>query len=124
MRKFEINGVIYDVHEAVESFTILHKESSNVAFWGYDVSTMVFFVQFKNGSTYMYSEVPASLLQGSIDADSIGKFISQEIVKKFPSTKFDTQVLLKEEAVAVKKSMLNGEEILINPIKLDEPNFD
>ena len=46
-----------------------------------DTSTLV--VEFKNGGTYQYSNVPAEVWEASLNAESIGKFIGSEIKGKY-----------------------------------------
>lgn len=57
--------------------------SSNVASVGYDISTMTLEVEFKNGSVYQYFDVPESLYQELIGAESIGTYLSQQIKSSY-----------------------------------------
>jgi hypothetical protein len=52
------------------------------------------YVQFKNGSGYMYSEVDENTISFAHNCDSIGKFISSQVVKKFPSEKMEKALII------------------------------
>lgn len=101
MKNIEICGTVYEVHEAVQDFTIVHKPSSNVLAVGIDFNLELIFVQFINGSCYMYVDVPISISHMAVKANSIGKFISNEIVGKFRSQKFEQPFLTKKEHLQV-----------------------
>jgi hypothetical protein len=47
--------------------------SSNLAAVGYDPDTETLEVEFKNGSVYTYSAVPADVYNELMEADSIGR---------------------------------------------------
>lgn len=87
MRKIEINRVQYDVHPALANYAIHRKPSSNVAFYGFALGSV--FVQFMNGSSYIYNEVPDEVISDAAKAESIGSFVSRNLVKKFPSVKLN-----------------------------------
>jgi hypothetical protein len=50
--------------------------SSNIASIGYDASSQVLEVQFRSGSIYQYSDVPASVHQALMMASSHGSYRS------------------------------------------------
>lgn len=54
-------------------------ESSNVAGFGYDPSTNILTVEFKNGSRYNYYDVPEHQFHGMQAAASRGQFLAQNI---------------------------------------------
>lgn len=85
----EINGVNYTIDEKLDNFTIKSKPSSNVAFYGvnHDAADIQLFVQFKNGSCYIYSGLTDQTLADLNECESIGSFISRNIVGKFPNIK-------------------------------------
>jgi len=56
-------------------------ESSNVASVGYDEETKTLEVAFKSGSIYQYSGVEPQTHADLMGAESIGKFVQQNIVK-------------------------------------------
>jgi hypothetical protein len=84
----------YAVDDLLADFDIIEKPSSNVAFVATNIATRQLYVQFKNGSGYMYSDVDLDLLSFIPAAESIGKFISSHVVKKFPSVKLDKQLII------------------------------
>jgi len=53
--------------------------SSNVAEVGYDPETMTLEVMFHNGSIYQYFQVPQSVYEKLILADSVGGFLNSQI---------------------------------------------
>lgn len=56
--------------------------SSMVVSIGYDDSCSELYVQFKNGDVYKYIDVPLSVFNAAIEADSVGSYIDKNIKKK------------------------------------------
>jgi len=54
-------------------------ESSNVKAVGYDVETKTLQVEFKSGGIYQYAGVQPEMYTDLLEADSIGRFVSQVI---------------------------------------------
>lgn len=54
--------------------------SSNVESVGYDEESQTLEIEFKNGSTYQYFDVPLNIYTGLIHADSVGGYLA-EIIK-------------------------------------------
>lgn len=54
-------------------------DSSNVAAIGYDMESSTLQVEFNNGTTYQYFDVPESLFEGLRDADSVGSYLASNI---------------------------------------------
>ncbi|MDR7089960.1 KTSC domain-containing protein [Cellvibrio fibrivorans] len=54
-------------------------ESSNVAAVGYDEDSSTLQVEFKNGTTYQYFDVPQHQFIGLRDADSVGGYLAAHI---------------------------------------------
>lgn len=55
--------------------------SSNIASIGYDHDNMVLEVEFLNGSVYQYYDLPQSVYEGLMAADSHGKFLAAYVKK-------------------------------------------
>lgn len=53
--------------------------SSNVESIGYDADSSTLQVEFKNGSTYQYFDVPENIFIGLRDADSVGGYLAVSI---------------------------------------------
>jgi hypothetical protein len=94
MKKVILESGTYAADDALEGFDIIEKPSSNVAFVATCMITNQMYVQFKNGSGYMYSEVDLDTLSAVTAVDSIGKFISSQVVKKFPSEKMEKALII------------------------------
>lgn len=94
MKKITINNKPALVDDKLEGFTIHAKPSSNVEFFGTDESSRAF-VQFGSGWTYVYSNVPANILVEMMVAESIGKFVTEFIVKPnvYPSIKYGERLV-------------------------------
>ena len=54
-------------------------QSSNLARYKYDASTHVLTVEFKNGGTYNYYDVPERIYELMNAASSKGQFLAQNI---------------------------------------------
>lgn len=89
MKTITLPSGTYAVDLILNGFDIIEKPSSNVAFVGTSMLDHKIYVQFKNGSGYMYSEVDYDTLSFVPAAESIGKFISSRVVKHFPSEKLE-----------------------------------
>jgi hypothetical protein len=61
--------------------------SSNLSEAAYVPGDSRMVVHFKNGSVYVYTDVPAQTWNDFITAASGGSFLAKYIVKKFPSSK-------------------------------------
>lgn len=61
--------------------------SSAITGTGYDAERGLLAVQFKGGKTYTYEGVPPEVVQGMGKAESIGKFVSANVVGKFEQFK-------------------------------------
>jgi hypothetical protein len=59
--------------------------SSNVASIGWDQDVLE--VEFKSGHLYEYHDVPESVYQACLGADSIGRFVRDEVSGKYQSTR-------------------------------------
>ncbi|MFT5691586.1 MAG: hypothetical protein ACI92E_000915 [Oceanicoccus sp.] len=55
------------------------ENSSNVAAVGYDGNSDTLQVEFHNGGTYQYFDVPEPLFESLRDADSVGSFLAEHI---------------------------------------------
>lgn len=55
--------------------------SSNIASIGYDPDNMILEIEFLSGSVYQYYDVPQSIYDGLMTADSHGKFHAAYIKK-------------------------------------------
>ena len=54
-------------------------DSSNITRFGYDADSRVLKVEFKNGGTYDYFDVPENVIDGMRNAPSKGQFLAQQI---------------------------------------------
>lgn len=61
--------------------------SSNVNEVGYDQNTMTLEVQFIGGSVYQYFDVPEIEYQNLIGAQSVGRYLSQNIKNNYRYSK-------------------------------------
>lgn len=55
--------------------------SSNIASIGYDPDNLVLEIEFLSGAVYQYNDVPQSVYDGLMTADSHGKFLDIYIKK-------------------------------------------
>lgn len=88
LKSITLNDKILSIAEVLIPFTIQEKPSSNVAYFGTDIVSNRLFVQFKNGSSYIYKDVPSNLLEEIHTAESVGKYFSQYIAGKFQNVKY------------------------------------
>jgi hypothetical protein len=57
--------------------------SSNVASVGYEPSSMTLEVEFNSGAIYQYFDVPEVEYQNLMGAESVGKYLNQNIKNVF-----------------------------------------
>lgn len=62
-------------------------ESSNLASVGYEPATETLEVEFLNGSIYQYANVPRSMYEQLLQADSKGRFLNLYIKKDYPASR-------------------------------------
>jgi len=58
---------------------MINVDSSNISAVGYDAESSTLQVEFNNGATYQYFDVPERLFEGLRDADSVGKYLAVNI---------------------------------------------
>ena len=58
--------------------------SSNLRAAAYDSKTRVLTIEFRSGSSYVYSSVPENAYTGLVRAGSHGKYFSQWIKDRYP----------------------------------------
>lgn len=54
-------------------------ESSNIEVVGYDTDSSTLQVEFKNGGTYQYFDVPKKVFEALCDASSVGGYLATNI---------------------------------------------
>jgi len=62
-------------------------DSSNVASVGYEPDAQAMYVEFTNGSTYVYSGVDEQTFEELRDAASVGSFLNRVIKPNFEYSK-------------------------------------
>ena len=58
-------------------------DSSSVTSVGYDPATFELEVEFRNGRTYRYQQVPIAAYRLLLQAPSIGEFVNKQIKPRF-----------------------------------------
>jgi hypothetical protein len=61
--------------------------STNIQKIGYDADSAILVIEFKDGSSYEYYDVPQYEYDGLMGADSHGKYANQNIYKKYRQQK-------------------------------------
>lgn len=61
--------------------------SSNIAAVGHDSKTQTLEVEFKDGNTYHYFNVPEIVYKGLVNARSVGQYLNEEIKEKYQHKK-------------------------------------
>jgi len=100
MKTVTVNEQKYSVDEQIEGFSVNQRPSSNVDFYGVNADKKELFVQFKNGSSYIYSGITSEVAIELINCESIGKYISKSIVGQFPSRKVEGRLITQFDPVA------------------------
>jgi hypothetical protein len=58
---------------------MIHVDSSNIEAVGYDLDSSTLQVEFKNGGTYQYFDVPERVFEELRDASSVGGYLASAI---------------------------------------------
>ena len=61
--------------------------SSSVVSVGFDLATSDLEIVYKNGNSYLYADVSETVYENLMVADSIGKFVNDEIKPKYAYSK-------------------------------------
>jgi hypothetical protein len=75
--------------EIIGTKIICEVESSNLKKTEYDIDTKKLVVEFKNGISYEYEEVPHNIYSQFRLSESQGKFFNTQISKSFKYKKID-----------------------------------
>jgi lysyl-tRNA synthetase, class II len=67
----------------VIAFPLLKSQSSSIESFDYDAATKVLRVQFSQGKTYKYHDVPEAVYREWQDAPSVGQYFNSQIKDKF-----------------------------------------
>lgn len=59
-------------------------QSTNLLAVGYDAQTQELFIRFRNGSLYVYANVPQHVYDGLMSAPSYGKYHAAYIKNAYP----------------------------------------
>ncbi len=65
------------------SITEIFLKSSHIISTGYDSASRVLYIKFKGNRVYRYSDVPPSLFEAFLSAESHGKFAHKNIYRSF-----------------------------------------
>jgi hypothetical protein len=58
---------------------MINVSSSNITAVGYDEDSSTLQVEFNNGATYQYFDVPENVFEGLRDAESVGGYLAANI---------------------------------------------
>lgn len=61
------------------SVELIEVNSSNIARVGFDKDTSSLFLEYKGGNLYVYSDVSLDIYNKLMSADSVGRFVNEEI---------------------------------------------
>lgn len=121
MRTIALPSGTYAVDDILNGFEIMEKPSSNVDFTAINIFENQLYVQFKNSSGYMYSEVDVNTLKEAETCESIGKFISSQVVKKFDNEKLPNALIIKDEYINDPVLIVSGD--ILNFPKKTKPGI-
>lgn len=89
MKQVKLNHQTYQVHPRLLDFNVSMALSKSISFYGTNPYSGSLFIQFSNGGTYIYANMTGEIRRGLNNAESIGKFVANNIVGKFPSEKLN-----------------------------------
>lgn len=75
-----INNNAVSVPEELAGYELYKRESSRVEYIGIHNANKTLYIQFKNGSGYIYLNCSEKLLTDAVNAKSIGSFVSKDLI--------------------------------------------
>lgn len=78
-----VNGLSVTVDGNLADFEIIKKASNNIDYFAICRKMSNLFIQFSNGTCFMYANVPPEVLEQAKEAESIGKFFHASIKGKY-----------------------------------------
>lgn len=91
MEQYSIIVSEHIVNEKLQGFELMQKPSSNIDYYGTNGKDI--FVQFQNGNSYIYENVPKETIEEMKSAESIGSFVFKHLAKKFSFKKFELKLV-------------------------------
>ena len=61
-------------------------ESSSIVSVGYDAGHSILEIEFEGSRVYQYFDVPASVYEALLEAESIGRFVNEQVKSVFAYT--------------------------------------
>lgn len=137
MKTIILNKMRLVVDDRIDSFEIFQKDSSNVEFFGIDPVQDKLIMQFRNGTSYIYSGLSMDLMKAAMNCESIGKFFSSQIAGKFESQKIAERLIVRDhktdeeiEWTELDKDQVDarlnrtGQTTEIKTVEVHDPLFD
>jgi hypothetical protein len=91
MQQYSIIVSEHIVDDRLQGFDIMQMPSSNVDYYGTNGADTIF-IQFKNGTSYLYHNVDKADIEEMQKVESIGKFIGTNL-KKYTYTKVSMKLV-------------------------------
>jgi hypothetical protein len=90
MEQYSIIVSEHIIDEKLQGYELMQKPSSQIDYYGTNGKDV--FLQFKNGTSYIYENVPTETIADMKSAESIGSFVFKHL-KKLPFRKFDLKLV-------------------------------
>lgn len=84
-----ISGTAVIVNPILAEFELAKKNSTYVHYLGIRRETSQLFLQYNNGTCFMFNAVPPEKLEAATVAESIGKFFHSDLKGKFETEELD-----------------------------------
>lgn len=94
--KTNINGLPVICNSNLADIELIKKTSSLVDYYGISRQTSQLFIQFNDGKSIIYNEVPLEVLEAAKESASIGKFWHSDIKGKYPDIAVDDNCIVAE----------------------------
>jgi hypothetical protein len=91
MEQYSIIVSEYNIDPTLVGYDIKRKPSTNVDYYGTNGKEV--FIQFKNGVSYIYENVPKEFIEEMYKAESIGSFVSKYLARKFTARKIELKLV-------------------------------
>lgn len=85
------------VNHLLEGWTIYHRQSSYVAYIAVNPGGDSLFIQFNNGTCFIYPGLPIDLIKEAIAAESIGKFFHAQLKGKYEGEAVESHCIQPDE---------------------------
>lgn len=90
-----INSKPVLVNDAIADYTLYHRNSTFIDYIGVKGDNSLF-IQFQNGTCFLYRDLPIDLIKAALEAESIGKFFHANLKGQYEGEQLESHCIQPE----------------------------